>query len=157
MQPRDSLGFPRRPPYTPGNVTSRINYFLSPYRSLEKLSPLHGLRFHDLRHHSITELAESQTSDQTIMAIAGHVSLRMLSHYSRVRLDAKRRAVDGLAKEAANSKKGIRAGVTSHRTSQIRILALGHSLNSLKRVAGTTGLGTSCPSRSSQLTRSSFR
>jgi len=38
-------------------------------------SPLHGLRFHDLRHHSITELAESQTSDQTIMAIAGHFPL----------------------------------------------------------------------------------
>jgi len=33
-----------------------------------------GLRFHDLRHTAITDLAESQTSDQTIMAIAGHVS-----------------------------------------------------------------------------------
>jgi integrase len=37
-------------------------------------SPLHGLRFHDLRHHAITELAESQASDRTIMSIAGHVS-----------------------------------------------------------------------------------
>jgi integrase len=50
-----------------------------------------GLRFHDLRHHAITELAESQTSDRTIMSIAGHVSQRMLAHYSHVRIEAKRK------------------------------------------------------------------
>lgn len=52
-------------------------------------SPLAGLRFHDLRHHAITELAESQASDSTVMAIAGHVSPKMLTHYSHVRLQAK--------------------------------------------------------------------
>src|SRR5579884_49278 len=57
-------------------------------------SSLSGLRFHDLRHHAITELAESQTSDSTIMAIAGHVSSKMLQHYSHVRLQAKRDALD---------------------------------------------------------------
>ena len=40
------------------------------------VNPLAGLRFHDLRHHAITELAESQTSDSTIMALAGHVSTK---------------------------------------------------------------------------------
>ena len=60
-------------------------------------SPLAGLRFHDLRHHAITELAESQTSDSTIMSIAGHVSPKMLAHYSHVRLQAKRTALDALA------------------------------------------------------------
>ena len=59
-------------------------------------SPFAGLRFHDLRHHAITELAESQASEQTIMAIAGHVSPKMLAHYSHVRLEAKRRALDAL-------------------------------------------------------------
>jgi len=59
-------------------------------------SPIKGLRFHDLRHHAITELAESQTSDSTIMSIAGHVSPKMLAHYSHVRLDAKRNALDAL-------------------------------------------------------------
>ena len=53
-------------------------------------------RFHDLRHHAITELAESDASDQTIMGIAGHVSLKMIAHYSHVRLEAKRRAVEAL-------------------------------------------------------------
>jgi integrase len=60
-------------------------------------SPLAGLRFHDLRHHAITELAESQTSDSTIMALAGHVSRKMLEHYSHVRQDAKRDAVNLLS------------------------------------------------------------
>jgi hypothetical protein len=40
-----------------------------------------------LRHHTITELAESQASERTIMAIAGHISPRMLEHYSHIRMD----------------------------------------------------------------------
>jgi integrase len=56
-----------------------------------------GLRFRDLRHHAITELAESQASDRTVMAIAGHVSQQMLAHYSHVRIEAKRKALDALA------------------------------------------------------------
>ncbi len=55
-----------------------------------------GFRFHDLRHHAITELAEMGLSDPTIMSIAGHVSRRMLDHYSHIRLDAKRQALDAL-------------------------------------------------------------
>ena len=60
-------------------------------------SPTHGLQFHDLRHHAITELAESQASDPTIMMIAGHVSSRMPAHYTHVRMDAKRKALDALS------------------------------------------------------------
>jgi integrase len=60
-------------------------------------SPLTGLRFHDLRHHAITELAESQASDSTVMSIAGHVSAKMLAHYSHVRIQAKRTALDSLS------------------------------------------------------------
>jgi hypothetical protein len=60
-------------------------------------SPLHGLRFHDLRHHAITELAESQASERTIMAIAGHISPRMLEHYSHIRMDAERKALDAIS------------------------------------------------------------
>jgi hypothetical protein len=39
---------------------------------------------------------ESQASEQTLMAIAGHVSKRMLEHYSHIRMAAKRTALDGL-------------------------------------------------------------
>ena len=33
----------------------------------------------------------------TIMSIAGHVSRKMLEHYSRIRTDAKRAALDAIA------------------------------------------------------------
>jgi integrase len=55
-----------------------------------------GLRFHDLRHLSVTKLAESEASDQTIMAIAGHMDRSMLEHYSHIRAAAKRKAVDAI-------------------------------------------------------------
>ncbi len=61
------------------------------------VSPTAGLRFHDLRHHAITELAEGQASEQTIRSIAGHVSQKMLEHYSHIRIDAKREALDALS------------------------------------------------------------
>jgi len=60
-------------------------------------SPLAGLRFHDLRHHAITELSEGQASDQTIMSIAGHISPKMLRLYSHVRMQAKRKALEALS------------------------------------------------------------
>jgi len=67
------------------------------WRSLTKECGLAGLRPHDLRHHAITRLAESsEASEQTIMSIAGHVSREMLEHYSHIRLEAKRRAVESL-------------------------------------------------------------
>src|ERR1700746_562848 len=55
------------------------------------------LRFHDLRHTCITKLAESQASEQTLMAISGHVSRRMIEHYSHIRMEAKRTALDAIA------------------------------------------------------------
>ncbi|HUB02263.1 MAG TPA: tyrosine-type recombinase/integrase, partial [Terriglobales bacterium] len=64
---------------------------------LTKKAGLLGFRFHDLRHCAITQLAENGASDSTIMAIAGHVSRRMLERYSHVRMEAKRTAMEALA------------------------------------------------------------
>ena len=52
-----------------------------------------SIRVHDLRHHFISLVAQTQTPDATIQAISGHLSKKMLDHYSHVRTDAKRRAV----------------------------------------------------------------
>ncbi len=65
--------------------------------SLRKVAGLPKLRFHDLRHQAITELAESHASDQTIRDIAGHVSNRMLEHDAHIRAQVKRTALDALA------------------------------------------------------------
>ena len=66
------------------------------WRSLTRQAGLKGLRFHDLRHHCITQLAEAGVPEQTLMAIAGHVSRQMLEHYSHIRMQAKREAVKAI-------------------------------------------------------------
>ncbi len=56
-------------------------------------------RWHDNRHTFITDLAESgEAGDETIRDMAGHVSKQMLKHYSHIRMQAKRRAVDSLVR-----------------------------------------------------------
>jgi hypothetical protein len=64
-------------------------------------------RWHDNRHTLITELAESGAGDEVIMSIAGHVSRAVLSRYSHVRMEAKRRALDEIAarQRAADDKR----------------------------------------------------
>jgi hypothetical protein len=47
------------------------------------------------------------------MSIAGHVSQRMLAHYSHVRIEAKRKALDALAGTKSNGY------VTKHVTKQV--------------------------------------
>jgi len=54
-------------------------------------------RWHDNRHTLVTELAEGGAGDEVIVSIAGHVSRAMLSRYSHVRMEAKRRALDEIA------------------------------------------------------------
>src|SRR6266849_3676779 len=54
-------------------------------------------RWHDNRHTLVTELSESGAGDEVIMSIAGHVSRAMLSRYSHVRMEAKRRVLAEIA------------------------------------------------------------
>ena len=77
--------------------TRHVNSWRSAWRTLTKKADLPGFRFHDLRHPAITQLAENGASDSTIMAIAGHISQRMLERYSHVRMQAKRKALEVLA------------------------------------------------------------
>jgi integrase len=51
-------------------------------------------RWHYNRHTLITDLAESRAGDETIRDIAGHVSKQMPKHYSHIRMDAKRKALE---------------------------------------------------------------
>ena len=93
--------FPHAEGFTRPDPTRPMRSSRTASRRITKVADLVGFRFHDLRHHAITELAESRASEQTIMAIAGHVSVRMLSHYSHVRLDARRNALDALANKSS--------------------------------------------------------
>ncbi len=93
----------QRGPYVPSKpMDNWRTAWVSMRKALAKVHPrLATLRPYDLRHHAITKLAERPgVSEQTIQAIAGHVSERMLRHYSHIRLEAKRKAVELLAPEA---------------------------------------------------------
>jgi integrase len=63
-------------------------------------------RFHDLRHTAITNLLESGAPEATIMAIAGHVSRKMLEHYAHVRMESKREAVEAIGRFGAGTEPG---------------------------------------------------
>ncbi|MFT4112400.1 tyrosine-type recombinase/integrase [Silvibacterium sp.] len=50
-------------------------------------------RWHDMRHTFVSAMAEGQASDATIMALAGHLSRKMMEKYSHTRNEAKRAAI----------------------------------------------------------------
>jgi integrase len=52
---------------------------------------------HDLRHQCITELLEGGAPEAAVLSIAGHVSRKMMEHYSHIRMEAKRKALERLA------------------------------------------------------------
>jgi integrase len=81
----------------------RIEEAARAWRNLTDEAKLLGLRFHDLRHHCITKLAEAGVPDQTLMSIAGHLNRQMLEHYSHIRMQAKRDAVAALDRRPAQA------------------------------------------------------
>jgi len=62
-------------------------------------------RWHDNRHTLITDLAESGAGDETIRDIAGHVSKQMLRHYSHIRMQAKRQALESIVSKSPEAAK----------------------------------------------------
>jgi hypothetical protein len=68
------------------------------WRTLRQAAGLPGLRFHDLRHAVVTRLLEAGEPDHVVESITGHLSRRMLEHYSHIRLSAKKAALDRLNK-----------------------------------------------------------
>src|SRR5271155_2678069 len=70
-------------------------------------------RWHDNRHTLITDLAESGAGDETIRDIAGHVSKQMLKHYSHIRMEAKRKALEAIVTKPATQKSEDAISVSS--------------------------------------------
>lgn len=66
------------------------------WRALRKAAGLPGFLFHDLRHTVVTRLLEAGEPDHVVESITGHLSRRMLEHYSHIRLKAKKAALDRL-------------------------------------------------------------
>ena len=84
------FGSPRPKDPTRPMVTLKTSW-----NNIRKKAGVSG-RWHDNRHTLITDLAESGAGDETIRAIAGQVSKQMLKHYSHIRMEAKRRALESI-------------------------------------------------------------
>ncbi len=80
----------------PKDPTRPVTSFKTAWTKVRQQAGVKG-RWHDNRHTLVTALAESGAGDEVIMSIAGHVSRAMLSRYSHVRMEAKRRALDEIA------------------------------------------------------------
>lgn len=96
-QPEHYL-FPfRRAPfrYDPTRPPSR--WFLrNNWNKLRELAGVPGLCPHDLRHQCITRLLEAGNDADTVRAIAGHVTEKMVEYYSHIRVQAKLAAVNAI-------------------------------------------------------------
>lgn len=62
-----------------------------PWDAVRDAAGLKWLRMYDLRHASITRMAEAGVPIQVIMSFAGHISPRMQQHYTAISMQAKRR------------------------------------------------------------------
>ena len=89
---------------SPSDPTRHVTTLKTAWSNVREKAKVTG-RWHDNRHTLITELAESGAGDQTIMDIAGHVSKQMLKHYSHIRMEAKRDALESIVKKPAVTKK----------------------------------------------------
>ena len=97
----------------PQDPTRPVVTLKTAWKNVRKKAGVTG-RWHDSRHTAITDLAESpETSDETIRDMVGHVSKQMLKHYSHIRMEAKRRAAEGIATKATPPAKERSAVVES--------------------------------------------
>lgn len=95
--------FGRPQPFDP---TRHITTLKTAWQNIRGKAKVSG-RWHDARHTLITELAETGAGDQAIMDIAGHVSKQMLSRYSHVRMEAKRRALENAGRGVVKTVESI--------------------------------------------------
>ena len=84
-------------------------------------------RWHDNRHTLITDLAESGAGDETIRDIAGHVSKQMLKHYSHIRMEAKRTALESIVVKKADPKPAEEKAAAPTEVPTIEAVVVGNS------------------------------
>lgn len=97
--PRFSIGLEgntRSPKFYAADLTKPIGEWKKAWKVACKVAKVQ-YRWHDCRHTFITRLAEKpNVSEETIRALAGHVSKKMLERYSHIRVAAKQAAIAAL-------------------------------------------------------------
>lgn len=92
----------KRNHFDPERRASR-SWLRKSWGKLRKATGLSGLSPHDLRHHCITRMLENDVNENTVIAIAGHVTRKMMEYYAHHRRRVKYAAV--LAIESRPKKK----------------------------------------------------
>ena len=119
--PRHSVGFGERGIGTRianVNFNRPMNGWKSAWVTARKKSGVQA-RWHDLRHTLISRLAENPNiSEETIRALAGHVSRQMLSRYAHIRAQAKRAAIATLDQSNERPKSAISEGESPQKSPQ---------------------------------------
>src|SRR5262245_35021705 len=82
------------------------------WRALRDAAGLKGFRFHDLRHTVVTDLLEAGEPEHVIEAVTGHLSRRMLEHYSHQRLKAKGQMRVRMGRATEQGKGGVIHGLS---------------------------------------------
>ena len=90
--------------YDPQRPASPV-FIRSAFRSIARSCGLSWVTPRTLRHQAITKLLESGVPDETVRAIAGHVSEKAMRYYSHIRIEAKKAAVDRLEPPPQNHKR----------------------------------------------------
>jgi integrase len=92
------------------DLTQPTSWMRAWYTAL-RVAKVQNLRWHDLRHHFISKLAENpMVSERTVMALAGHVSKKMLDTYAHIQKNAKRAAIAALDSAQENPPLGLGVG-----------------------------------------------
>jgi integrase len=68
-------------------------YWDTAWKSLTAQAELPGLRFHDMRHTFISHMVESGVPLGVIQTLVGHISTRMVRHYTHISTGAAKEAV----------------------------------------------------------------
>ena len=92
--------FPFRRKVNSYDPTRRCTTFRASWEEMLAFAGIGHLRQYDLRHTAITRLCENpENSEDTVEAIAGHITHAMKKRYSHVRVEARRAALAGLVPE----------------------------------------------------------
>jgi integrase len=81
-------------------------YWDTAWTSLTKAAGLEGFRFHDLRHTFISHMVELGVPLGVIQAMVGHISSRMLRHYTHIASGVARKAVELLDTQCVLARRG---------------------------------------------------
>ena len=91
------------------DLTRPVSEWKNAWRTARTLAGL-SYRWHDLRHSFVSRLAENpHVSEETIRALAGHVSRKMLERYSHIRTHAKVAAIRSLEGEFSGPSEPVSA------------------------------------------------